>query len=247
MKSEDQIQENEYGFPYHYIPKDGADIGFHRSWGWGLKYLGGIRLMLEKVKEYSFESLIEVGCGDGRLLSEIQKEFPEKRLKGIDYSERAIGFARAFNPRMDFDVVDSTANTLEEKFDFVVLSEVLEHIEPNDVPRFVESIANMMHADSHLLITVPHANQPVISKHFQHFSTESLNQQLNPRIEVTENFYFDRDTWFFRKLQKLFFNRLFLVSSRRLQSWLFNRYLRKNLKATESTCMRLGAICRLSK
>jgi len=247
VKQEDQIQEAEYDYPYHYIPdRTDGQIDLIRRWTWGLKYLGGIELMLEKLSEHQFDSLIEIGCGDGRLLAEISKAYPDKTLKGVDYSERAIRFAKAFNPDIDFTKLDITKETTTEKFDFVLLSEVLEHIELDDIPNFLQSIKKTMKPDARMLITVPHANQPVISKHFQHFTVDSLNSQIQTVFSIDEIFYFDRNTWLFRKLNRLFFNSLYAVSSKKLQNWLFKRYLEKHLKADETNCTRLGAICSLS-
>ena len=115
MKLADRIQESEYSFPYHYIPFHGSTgPEFVRRWPWGLKYLGGIELIADKLEQMDFKSLVEIGCGDGRLLAEVARRFPGRRLLGVDYSDRAIGFARAFNPELRFVVADVTRPGIDE-------------------------------------------------------------------------------------------------------------------------------------
>lgn len=244
---EDAIQEAEYGFPYHYIPsKNGSEVSFIRSWPWGIKYLAGMDLIMDLIAEQSFESLIEVGCGDGRLLAEAASRFENKELIGVDYSPRAISFAHAFNPKLDFRTLDVTKESLNKKFDVVLLSEVLEHIEPTDIPAFLGSLANLMHPESRLVITVPHENLPVIPKHFQHFSVESLQSQVESQFKVSKSVFFDRDTASFRFLKRLFVNRLYIVNHPRLQNWLLNKYKQRNLNANQTNCLRLAAVCQLN-
>ncbi len=91
---EQQIQEAQYDYTYHYIPhvKNGQ-FSQSQYWSWGMHYLGGIQLVLEQINSYSFDSLIDVGCGDGRFLRELATEYPSVDTLGIDYSERSIAMA----------------------------------------------------------------------------------------------------------------------------------------------------------
>jgi len=41
-------------------------------------------LIIEELKDIKWNSILEVGCGTGAVLSEIKKEFPTKTIKGID-------------------------------------------------------------------------------------------------------------------------------------------------------------------
>lgn len=52
-------QEGQYIIPYHYIPDVDAD-GFSQTvtWSWGLRYLGGIKLILSQLEKNDFGSLI---------------------------------------------------------------------------------------------------------------------------------------------------------------------------------------------
>jgi len=90
------------------------------------------RLILDMIRPLEFESVLDIGCGQGALLVEIQAKFPHIRPCGVDLSSRAIELARARVPGGEFFVLDVVNESLARKFDLVICSEVLEHI-PDDV------------------------------------------------------------------------------------------------------------------
>jgi len=71
--------------------------------------------------------LVEIGCGDGALLAELERRGIADTLAGFDVSEEAVGAARARGIAAVevFDGVKLPAG--EEAFDVAVLSHVLEH------------------------------------------------------------------------------------------------------------------------
>lgn len=73
---------------------------------------------------------LEVGCGEGHLLSHIHQSSPATYLDGIDFSQKIIDCARANNPDIFFKQADILDLPYEsEEFDLVVTCEVLEHID----------------------------------------------------------------------------------------------------------------------
>ncbi len=67
-------------------------------------------------------SVLEIGCGEGGLLSALK---PSSGI-GIDFSQRAIEQARAVFPTLSFYVGDAhELNLGEQSFDFIVLSDLL--------------------------------------------------------------------------------------------------------------------------
>ena len=71
------IQEKEYEFPYHHIPKlENKKFKPYRNGTWGYHYLGKIQLIKNELNRIKFNTLIDLGCGDDRLL---------KKLIGLDY------------------------------------------------------------------------------------------------------------------------------------------------------------------
>src|SRR5438552_7873234 len=97
IPTEEARQEAEYAFPYHHLPQI-APFSISRHLFWGHAYASYVEKVLQLLSKQPFESLIDIGCGDGKLLLEISKRFRGKRLVGTDMSERALAFARAFAP-----------------------------------------------------------------------------------------------------------------------------------------------------
>lgn len=113
------FQESQYSFPYHYIPTyDKGHFLQHLYWSWGFRYLGGIHLVLDTLRKKKFQSLVDIGCGDGRFLRDVKREFPGKRIFGVDYSAHAINLAKALNPDINYICLDiSKKNLANKKFD----------------------------------------------------------------------------------------------------------------------------------
>lgn len=64
------MRDDEYAFSYHYIPEmhpDGAGP-IHRLLAEGLEYLTYMTRIWDRVIALKPESVLDVGCGDGRLL-----------------------------------------------------------------------------------------------------------------------------------------------------------------------------------
>ncbi|MBC8252913.1 MAG: anion permease, partial [Ardenticatenia bacterium] len=81
------LQDREYAYPYHYIPTwENGQFSQVQYWSWGYRYLGGIQVVLDQLRKLSFETLVDIGCGDGRFLREAKARFPEARMLGVDYS-----------------------------------------------------------------------------------------------------------------------------------------------------------------
>ena len=184
LSREQREQEDDYVFPYHYIPSlAGGDFSSVRVHRWGYQYLAYLEFVIDRIASLSFGSLLDVGCGDGRLLHEIKSRFHDKRLVELDMSERALRFAGAFNPDIQFicgDITDPAA--MEGKFDVITLIETLEHIPPEDISAFVEALARRLADDGAAVITVPSKNIRLTRKHYQHFDLESLTRAISPYL-----------------------------------------------------------------
>jgi len=64
-------------------------------------------------------SLLDVGCGDGRITAEIARRIPDADVVGLDPSPRMISVAPA-GGRLTFELGDVSAMTYESRFDAVV-------------------------------------------------------------------------------------------------------------------------------
>lgn len=80
--------------------------------------------LLEKLHLKGNEKILDVGCGDGKLSSEIAKNLPEGSVLGIDLSEGMITFARNHYPpekfpNLAFMQTDASGLRFDSEFDIV--------------------------------------------------------------------------------------------------------------------------------
>lgn len=196
----------------------------------------------EKVK-----SIVDIGCGDGRFTRELRKCFPDTRLLGIDYSERSIHFAQLMNldVGIDFLCANILNDSLPDRFDAATLMEVYEHIEPDLSDQFLQGIHRLLAEDGLLHVTVPHKNVPVSSKHFRHFTVDSLMSELGKHFEILEVVPFEKRGVCRKWLIRFLINRFFILNHKGLKNYLY-RYYKKHLffVKQELECQRIYVKCR---
>jgi len=86
--------------------------------------------IVEIIKSLPIKSVLELGCGFGHTLN----EFKNLRVVGIDISEYAITQAKKMYPDIDFQIGNILDIPLQESFDVVFTSAVVEHVKPNLLP-----------------------------------------------------------------------------------------------------------------
>ncbi|WP_017719730.1 class I SAM-dependent methyltransferase [Kamptonema formosum] len=234
------IQEDQYIFPYHYIPQSQKDFTQCYNFRWGINYAASLEFMIERVKREPVRSIADVGCGDGRLTKELKEALADKEVVGIDYSERAIALARLMYPQGTYYCLDITRERVENKFDLAILMEVFEHIPPAAGEEFLAGVADLMVKDGILLLTVPHLNAPVEPKHYRHFSLETLSKCLEKNFEIAEVIFLEKNDGRKKLIDRLLTNRLFILNNGRLKNLIYKYYKQKLFIAErESECRRI--------
>jgi SAM-dependent methyltransferase len=145
------------------------------------------RLMLELMKKLNYQSVLDIGCGNGEMLREIHRHNPSARLVGTDISSNVIETNRARLP-FEFNVLDLSNSTLPQKFDIVICSEVLEHIA--DYKEAIRNLRKM--CGGSLIVTVPSGKiHPIDLEmgHTQHFSLNELNTLLTENGFVVDTIW----------------------------------------------------------
>jgi SAM-dependent methyltransferase len=92
-------------------------------------------------------SVLEVGCATGDLLDAVQPS----RGVGVDVSGAMVSIAAQKYQRLLFHSMNAENLSLDEKFDFVVMSDLVGHL--NDIQRAFEQAKNVMHSRSRLVLT----------------------------------------------------------------------------------------------
>lgn len=214
---------------------------------WGYEYLAYLEVVISKLEEIQPQSVIDVGCGDGRLLYEAKSRLPGTAFFGVDYSKRSLAFARAFNPDVSFVCADILEGVPDRRGEVVTAVEVLEHIRPQDFAQFVHGIHLLLKDSGILIATVPSDNVPVPSKHYRHFTVESLKKELSPYFEVTEHIYLNKSSVGQRLIARLLTNRVFILNHRGFAGWLYRQYRKRYIIADERSAKRLCVVCKKTR
>ena len=210
-----RVQEAQYHFPYHHLPHENDGVWYvGRHLQWGFEYLFLLETVLEMAMELNPASILDFGCGDGRLLFELAKRSRGKELElwGVDVDERALLFARAFNRGESVNFARNVGELSGRKFELLVASEVLEHIPPEECPDLVSSLADLLADAGIFLVTVPTWNIPRSRKHFRHFRLHELEALLAEHFTLVSHRYLHRTSTTGKLLRGLAANRLFVAN-----------------------------------
>lgn len=96
-------------------------------------------------------SILDVGCGEGSLLSTLMKNHPGAKGTGVEVSDHAIALATRVVPNAKFENCDVGTGALNETFDLVVSADVVEHI-ADDV-KAIKNMAAMTAPGGRLIIS----------------------------------------------------------------------------------------------
>jgi SAM-dependent methyltransferase len=123
-------------------------------------------------------TLLDVGCGPGILIEQLRRRMPQARFCGADNADATVAENRERLPGSRWCVLDITRERLDERFDVVVCSEVLEHTLDDEA-----ALANLVAmTGGHLLITVPTGRLYPLEAGFGHLRHYDKNE-LCARIE----------------------------------------------------------------
>jgi 2-polyprenyl-3-methyl-5-hydroxy-6-metoxy-1,4-benzoquinol methylase len=71
-------------------------------------------------------SVLDVGCGTGRLLSLIREAHPNSKLQGIELDSRAVKIARGKGLIVERTTIEKYAP--KKKFNLIIMQQVIEHV-----------------------------------------------------------------------------------------------------------------------
>lgn len=86
--------------------------------------------LLSLVRATKAERVLDVGCGEGYLLSFLDRQISDWHLEGFDINEELVKKAKDKLPAINLSVQDIyNCKFLDKSFDLVMNTEVLEHLE----------------------------------------------------------------------------------------------------------------------
>lgn len=115
--------------------------------------------------------VLDLGCGEGRLLTALVKDHSFTEIVGVDVSARSLSIA-ARRLRLDranerqqerLRLVQGSLTYRDDRlagFDSAVLMEVIEHLEPGRLPAFERAVFEFAHPQS-VVVTTPNAEYNV--------------------------------------------------------------------------------------
>lgn len=138
------------------------------------------RVVLRTLAAADPSSVLDVGCGDGSLLTEIRTALPRARLAGADLSAPQIEQNRRTMPDIDWYCLDAEADpALPRQFDALTASEVIEHVAHPDA--FLRNARAMTAPDGILILTTQSGRIGATERHVghrRHFSREEISRLL---------------------------------------------------------------------
>jgi len=100
------------------------------------------------------DSVLDLGCGEGYCLTMLPRA---KRILGVDISRVALKRARELVKERDIDARvefgDAQNLTMDEKFDKILCSEVLEHVP--DPEKVMKNVYSLLNPNGLLVVSIP--------------------------------------------------------------------------------------------
>jgi len=170
------------------------------------------KYLLDLLKDLPKESkILDIGCSSGIFLKDLEGlGFKNENLFGVDISEKAIANCKN-NGLQNAFVMDAQNITLSEKFDIIVASDCLEHLE--DDRKAIKNWKGLLKKEGKMYVFVP-AFQSLwsyhdeVNMHFRRYTNKELKDKLTvEKLEVLKSSYWNFSlfvpVYIFRKISVL--------------------------------------------
>jgi len=224
-----ELQDNQYEFPYHYLAfMDNDTPQIKKTLDWGIEYLTYVSVIIEEIKKLKFNNILDVGCGDGYLLNNLETK---SEKYGIDLSKKAIMFANAFSKDTKFEIKDLF--TLDTKYDLILLIEVLEHIPNNFVEPFITQVLSLINKDGYFIISVPTTVIPLNKKHYRHYDEALLTEHIENfgNVELISETRVYKESKLHKFIMRLLNNKIWSINSKYILNKFWKWHLKNNVNA----------------
>lgn len=92
------------------------------------------RPLIDLIGDLKPKTILEIGCGYGRVGAAIQRHFPNIAYTGIDISPDLIEASKRRLPNAELIVADAATWKSDRSWDLVIAANTLGHIRPEDLP-----------------------------------------------------------------------------------------------------------------
>ena len=157
-------------------------------------------------------TILDIGCSSGVFLKDLENlGFNPNNLFGIDISEKAILNSKNYGLRNTF-VMDAQNIVLDKKFDIIVASDCLEHLE-NDA-KALKNWKSILKTNGMLYVFVPAfkslwSYHDEVNMHFRRYTKNELRTKIEKEnFEIIKasywNFFLFVPIYLFRKIASVF-------------------------------------------
>jgi trans-aconitate methyltransferase len=101
-------------------------------------------------------SLLDLMCGPGYLLGQIEKQRPDLALAGIDLESEFIKYAEKRYPGVKFIVADTSVWKSDERYDMILCTAGLHHLPDEKQEPFIQSLAALLKEDGFAIVADPY-------------------------------------------------------------------------------------------
>lgn len=127
-------------------------------------------------------SVVDVGCGSGHLLRAVVEAAEPERVVGVDHASGGVRRAKELVPGGEFHCASLYDLDLDEAFDLVLCTEVLEHLSRPDAA--MQVLAGLCSESGVVVVTVPDGEQDDWEGHLNFWSADELAVFLEQYGEV---------------------------------------------------------------
>jgi 2-polyprenyl-3-methyl-5-hydroxy-6-metoxy-1,4-benzoquinol methylase len=207
------------------------------------------------IKKTAKKSFLDIGAGSGRLSillansgfdkgTSVEIQVDKKRWNGILNEHKNLELVEGLLQ----EKIEELEN--KEKYNFILMSEVFEHIPPKDVSCFLSSLKKVLDDDGKIFLTTPNAivcgsaekasNWYKIQPygHYKHYTVEEVKA-------ILLNHGFDVESYGFEcnKIKRKFYNKVFYPVSRWDARFLYSKKLPCFIKKIYSIVSFPVALC----
>lgn len=154
------------------------------------RYRDHLNRILREFTGCKAKNILDIGCGEGLLAKLLLKKGVAQKVLGIDTSAKAIELGKELYSnsikikKMELKHQSFMSMNKRRKFDYIVCSEVIEHVD--DPEFFLCKIANMM--KKWAIVTTPNANLVSPGKYDKQFFELSQLANIFDRNNINYEF-----------------------------------------------------------
>lgn len=136
------------------FPNSNIYESFFKVTPWGILIREIISVIQKNASSNS--TILDLMCGTGYLLNEIQKERKDLILEGIDLNDEYIKYAQENYHSIKFQTANALTWTTDRKFDVILCTGGLHHLQNDEKESFVKKIYQLIKSNGFAIIADPY-------------------------------------------------------------------------------------------